>query len=68
MAPAVGVGSASKDFKKESGTARLLGSGMELALLICTGELTGITGSAGIAELLIFHPVCCAAEMLFDHN
>jgi len=37
---AAGPGSATKDYKKESTLARLLGS-----------------GSAGIAELAVFHPV-----------
>jgi len=42
MSPIIaGPGSASKDFKRESTVARLLGS-----------------GSAGIAELAVFHPVC----------
>ena len=61
MAPAVvekvaGAGSAAKDFKKESATARLLGSGMILRLYVECSELI-YTGSAGIAELAIFHPV-----------
>lgn len=59
-AVAPGAGSAAKDVKGESGIARLLGSGMLIAielswyLYINLGEI----GSAGIAELLVFHPVC----------
>ncbi|MCJ1368405.1 hypothetical protein MMC16_007547 [Acarospora aff. strigata] len=44
-------GSAAKDFKKESATARLLGS-----------------GSAGIAELAIFHPVDTIAKRLMSNQ
>ena len=59
MAPAVVeaavAGSAAKEFKKESGTARLLGSGMLIRSSYKT-RLIG-SGSAGIAELAIFHPV-----------
>ncbi|CAF9935183.1 MAG: hypothetical protein HETSPECPRED_009691 [Heterodermia speciosa] len=56
MAPAVvekaaQAGSASKEFKKESATARLLGS-----------------GSAGIAELAIFHPVDTTAKRLMSNQ
>ncbi|KAL1997151.1 hypothetical protein VTN49DRAFT_8016 [Thermomyces lanuginosus] len=55
MAPALAVsassGSAAKDVKKESATARLLGS-----------------GSAGIAELLVFHPVDTTAKRLMSHH
>ncbi|KAI9787358.1 MAG: hypothetical protein M1816_007644 [Peltula sp. TS41687] len=50
MAPAIiqaAPGSSAKDFKKESSTARLLGS-----------------GSAGIAELAIFHPVGIRAHRM----
>ncbi|MCJ1427276.1 hypothetical protein MMC29_005179 [Sticta canariensis] len=52
MAPAVlevAAGSAAKEFKKESATARLL-------------------GSAGIAELAIFHPVDTTAKRLMSHQ
>ncbi|KAL6720231.1 high copy suppressor of abf2 [Lecanora helva] len=45
------AGSAAKDFKKESATARLLGS-----------------GSAGIAELAIFHPVDTIAKRLMSNQ
>ncbi|KAL8970643.1 MAG: hypothetical protein Q9197_003710 [Variospora fuerteventurae] len=48
MAPPIveaAAGSAAKEFKKESATARLLGS-----------------GSAGIAELAVFHP--CIREQI----
>jgi hypothetical protein len=54
MSPAmatVGVGSAAKDVKRESGTARLLGS-----------------GSAGIAELMVFHPVDTIAKRLMSNQ
>jgi len=54
MTPALvspGGGSATKDIKTESGTARLLGS-----------------GSAGIAELLIFHPVDTTAKRLMSNQ
>ncbi|KAK2755692.1 hypothetical protein FQN54_005841 [Arachnomyces sp. PD_36] len=44
-------GSAAKDVKRESGTARLLGS-----------------GSAGIAELLVFHPVDTTAKRLMSNQ
>ncbi|KAJ5984375.1 Mitochondrial GTP/GDP carrier protein 1 [Penicillium waksmanii] len=46
-----GAGAASKDVKKESATARLLGS-----------------GSAGIAELLVFHPVDTTAKRLMSNQ
>ncbi|KAJ9601977.1 high copy suppressor of abf2 [Cladophialophora chaetospira] len=49
MAPVLGV--AGKEFKRESGTARLLGS-----------------GSAGIAELMIFHPVDTIAKRLMSNS
>ena len=55
---------AAKDVKKESATARLLGSGMSiLCLLDAICEVYGYTylenhlGTAGIAELMVFHPV-----------
>ncbi|EEA23025.1 high copy suppressor of abf2 [Talaromyces marneffei ATCC 18224] len=54
MSPAmatVGASSAAKDVKRESGTARLLGS-----------------GSAGIAELLVFHPVDTIAKRLMSNQ
>ncbi|MCJ1323454.1 hypothetical protein MMC10_000114 [Thelotrema lepadinum] len=54
MAPAVveaTANSAAKDFKKESATARLLGS-----------------GSAGVAELMIFHPVDTIAKRLMSNQ
>jgi len=56
MAPAAaiaatGAGSAAKDFKRESGTARLLGS-----------------GSAGIAELMVFHPVDTITKRLMSNH
>ncbi|CRG83212.1 Mitochondrial GTP/GDP carrier protein 1 [Talaromyces islandicus] len=55
MSPAVvaqvGAGSAAKDVKRESGTARLLGS-----------------GSAGIAELMVFHPVDTIAKRLMSNQ
>ncbi|KAJ5317314.1 hypothetical protein PENANT_c034G00151 [Penicillium antarcticum] len=53
MSPAIaaGAGAASKDVKKESATARLLGS-----------------GSAGIAELMIFHPVDTTAKRLMSNQ
>ncbi|CAI7670858.1 Mitochondrial GTP/GDP carrier protein 1 [Penicillium manginii] len=46
-----GAGAASKDVKKESATARLLGS-----------------GCAGIAELLVFHPVDTTAKRLMSNQ
>ncbi|RVX66781.1 putative mitochondrial carrier [Exophiala mesophila] len=49
MAPA--LGSAGKEYKRESGTARLLGS-----------------GSAGIAELMVFHPVDTIAKRLMSNS
>ncbi|KAL1967264.1 hypothetical protein VTN77DRAFT_3310 [Rasamsonia byssochlamydoides] len=51
MSPALAVGPGAKDVKKESATARLLGS-----------------GSAGIAELLIFHPVDTIAKRLMSNQ
>ncbi|KAL4900029.1 hypothetical protein BDW74DRAFT_162556 [Aspergillus multicolor] len=51
MSPAAAHGSASKDVKKESGTARLLGS-----------------GSAGIAELLVFHPIDTTTKRLMSNQ
>jgi hypothetical protein len=54
MSPAIvqaGAGAASKDVKKESATARLLGS-----------------GCAGIAELLVFHPVDTTAKRLMSNQ
>ncbi|MCJ1276181.1 hypothetical protein MMC21_003986 [Puttea exsequens] len=54
MAPAVievVASSAAKDFKNESATARLLGS-----------------GSAGVAELLLFHPVDTTAKRLMSNQ
>lgn len=44
-------GAAAQEFKKESGLARLLGS-----------------GSAGVAELLIFHPVDTVAKRLMSNQ
>ena len=49
MAPV--LGSAAKEFKRESGLARLLGS-----------------GSAGIAELMVFHPVDTVAKRLMSNT
>ncbi|KIW67969.1 hypothetical protein PV04_03947 [Phialophora macrospora] len=49
MAPALGV--SGKEYKRESGTARLLGS-----------------GSAGIAELMVFHPVDTIAKRLMSNS
>jgi len=52
MSPIIaGPGSASKDFKRESTVARLLGS-----------------GSAGIAELAVFHPVDTIAKRLMSNH
>ncbi|GAQ11063.1 mitochondrial GTP/GDP carrier protein 1 [Aspergillus lentulus] len=54
MSPAIvqaGAGSASKDVKRESATARLLGS-----------------GTAGIAELMVFHPVDTIAKRLMSNQ
>ncbi|OJD19269.1 hypothetical protein ACJ73_08653 [Blastomyces percursus] len=48
---APGAGSAANDVKRESGMARLLGS-----------------GSSGIAELLIFHPVDTTAKRLMSNQ
>lgn len=66
----VGAGSAATDVKRESGTARLLGSGMFLSLRWIIDEdnvkcWRGLIGSAGIAELLVFHPVCLLMRTLF---
>ncbi|KAL8991964.1 MAG: hypothetical protein Q9169_007490 [Polycauliona sp. 2 TL-2023] len=54
MAPQIveaAAGAAAKEYKKESATARLLGS-----------------GSAGIAELAIFHPVDTIAKRLMSNH
>ncbi|KAJ6128330.1 Mitochondrial substrate/solute carrier [Penicillium samsonianum] len=53
MSPVIAPGAhaAAKDVKKESATARLLGS-----------------GSAGIAELMIFHPVDTTAKRLMSNQ
>jgi hypothetical protein len=45
------LGSAGKEFKRESGVARLLGS-----------------GTAGIAELMVFHPVDTIAKRLMSNS
>lgn len=72
MAPLViqaAGGSATKEFKKESGYARLLGSGRPPALCLFMRKVMSL-GSAGVAELAIFHPVPffmaikCPGEML----
>ena len=72
MAPAVVeqvAQSAAKDFKKESATARLLGSGMVSFLRRCflNTKRYGL-GSAGIAELAIFHPVDTIAKRLMSNQ
>lgn len=51
VATVAGAGSAAKDFKTESGAARVVGS-----------------GSAGIAELLVFHPVDTIAKRLMSNQ
>lgn len=59
MAPLViqaAGGSATKEFKKESGYARLLGSGRPPVLCLFLPKVM-LLGSAGVAELAIFHPV-----------
>lgn len=59
MAPLViqaAGGSATKEFKKESGYARLLGSGRPPRSVSIYAEIISL-GSAGVAELAIFHPV-----------
>lgn len=59
MAPLViqaAGGSATKEFKKESGYARLLGSGWPPRSVSIYAEVMSL-GSAGVAELAIFHPV-----------
>lgn len=54
----VGAGSAAADVKRESAVARLLGSGRTADRRVpASWWLTDLIGSAGIAELLIFHPV-----------
>ena len=55
-------GSAATDVKGESGLARILGSGMAHVLAIQISPLTLFTGSAGIAELMVFHPVCSSTR------
>lgn len=65
MAPAVieiAAGSAAKEFKKESAAARLLGSGREYFFIKLHPQLTKI-GSAGIAELAVFHPASMFTEI-----
>ena len=59
--------SAAKDFKKESATARLLGAGAFSRIMQRLPPLT-ILGSAGIAELIIFHPVDTIAKRLMSNQ
>ena len=71
MAPAVVEAvaqSAAKDFKKESPTARLLGSGLETCLLSIYVMATNRLGTAGIAELAVFHPVDTIAKRLMSNQ
>lgn len=52
------AGSAAKEFKKESTAARLLGAGKLIlysTVILCLTDR--IIGTAGIAELIVFHPV-----------
>jgi hypothetical protein len=51
MSPTIAPISAAKDFKRESGLARLLGA-----------------GSAGIAELAVFHPVDTISKRLMSNH
>lgn len=63
------AGSAAKDFKKESGTARLLGSGLyPTARSPLRNRPLTVLGSAGIAELAIFHPVDTIAKRLMSNQ
>ena len=50
------AGSATKEFKKESATARILGAG-SYAARSRKDPVNKALGCAGIAELMIFHPV-----------
>jgi hypothetical protein len=57
--PAIAPIGAAKDYKSESTLARLLGSGISTSsntsfFFFADDDL----GSAGIAELAVFHPVC----------
>lgn len=70
MAPLVmqaAGGSATKEFKKESGYARLLGSGRPPALCLLLRKII-LIGSAGVAELAIFHPVRFSMAMQCPGN
>lgn len=51
------TGSAAADFRRESTAARLVGAGNNTPVTVLVYVDRG-TGTAGIAELLIFHPVC----------
>lgn len=60
MAPPIveaAAGSAAAEFKKESAVARLLGSGLLHNSRIDMDACLNPSGSAGIAELAVFHPV-----------
>lgn len=60
--------SAAKDFKKESTAARLLGSGQYLYAKVRLASPLTVSGSAGIAELAVFHPVDTIAKRLMSNE
>lgn len=64
---AVATQSSAKDFKKESTAARFLGAGMYKSIN-CRLLVLISAGTAGIAELMIFHPVDTTAKRLMSHH
>ena len=51
--------SSAKDFKRESAAARFTGAGIQMNLSFnLSNDADCRPGTAGLAELLIFHPVC----------
>ena len=51
--------SSAKDFKRESAAARFIGAGKFInQLLDSVYNINCRIGTAGLAELIIFHPVC----------
>lgn len=80
-APSSGVKGSAKDYQRESTSARLLGAGKSSLIhhqkandprentILTNPVLTGRkTGSAGIAELLVFHPVDTIAKRLMSNQ
>lgn len=57
---------------KESGTARVLGSGMSGAVVrflgFCIADRSNFFLFAGVAELIVFHPVDTIAKRLMSNK